>query len=87
MGDPEIKREQIKNDVIEIMSETLEISPDVIEDTLKDGTGLPFDSLQLYEFVIDIEEKYDIQLPDELLDEIKSVEDMVDVIVRLTEKS
>jgi acyl carrier protein len=48
------------------------------------NTDLPFDSLQLYEFVIDVEETYNIRLPDELLDEVKTVDDMIDVVVKLS---
>lgn len=87
MGVSEGKREEIKNDVIKIMSETLEISPNEIKTNLKIDTDLPFDSLQLYEFVIDVEEKYNIRLPDEILDEVKTVDDMVDVVIRLSEKA
>ena len=69
------------------MAETLEISPDEITSDLEFNSDLPFDSLQLYEFVIDVEETYNIRLPDELLDEVKTVNDMVDVVVRLSEKA
>jgi acyl carrier protein len=42
--------------------------------------------LQLYEFVIDVEETYNIRLPDEVLDEVKTVNDIVDIIVKLANK-
>jgi acyl carrier protein len=59
------------------MAETLEISPEEITSDLSFNTDLPFDSLQLYEFVIDVEETYNIRLPDELLDQVKTVDDMI----------
>lgn len=86
MADSGEFREKVKNDVIRIMAETLEISPDEITSDLVFNSDLPFDSLQLYEFVIDVEETYNVRLPDELLDEVKTVEDMVDVVVKLSEK-
>ena len=87
MGDSTtIQRQKISENVIRIMSETLEISPEEITADLNFNTDLPFDSLQLYEFVIDVEESYNIRLPDELLDEVKTVNDMIDVIVKLTNK-
>ena len=49
------------------------------------NTELPFDSLQLYEFVIDLEEAYNIKLPDEMLDQMKTIDDIVNLIMRLTE--
>ena len=79
-------RAKVKEDVIRIMAETLEISPDQITSDLEINSDLPFDSLQLYEFVIDVEETYNIRLPDELLDKVKTVDDMIDVVIDLTNK-
>ncbi|MBQ6304492.1 MAG: hypothetical protein IJK83_10775 [Clostridiales bacterium] len=87
MADSDNFREKVKSDVIRIMAETLEISPDEITSDLEFNSDLPFDSLQLYEFVIDVEETYNVRLPDELLDEVKTVDDMIDVVVRLSEKA
>ena len=84
MADSDNLRAKVKEDVIRIMSETLEISPEEITSELQFNTDLPFDSLQLYEFVIDVEETYNSRLPDELLDEVKTVDDMIDVVVKLS---
>ena len=51
MADSDNMRAKVKEDVIRIMAETLEISPDEITSDLAFNTDLPFDSLQLYEFV------------------------------------
>lgn len=83
MGDYNTDREQVFADVIRIMAETLEISPEEITADLNFNSDLPFDSLQLYEFVIDVEERYNIRLPDEVLDQVKTVSDIVDVIIKL----
>ena len=83
MGDQNSEREQVFADVIRIMAETLEISPEEITADLNFNSDLPFDSLQLYEFVIDVEERYNIRLPDEVLDQVKTVSDIVDVIIKL----
>ena len=83
MGDQNSEREQVFADVIRIMAETLEISPEEITADINFNSDLPFDSLQLYEFVIDVEEKYNIRLPDEVLDQVKTVSDIVDVIIKL----
>ena len=84
MADSDNLRAQVKEDVIRIMAETLEISPEEITSDLSFNTDLPFDSLQLYEFVIDVEETYNVRLPDELLDQVKTVDDMIDVVVKLS---
>ncbi len=84
MADSDNLRAKVKEDVIRIMAETLEISPEEITPDLSFNTDLPFDSLQLYEFVIDVEETYNVRLPDELLDQVKTVDDMIDVVVKLS---
>jgi len=86
MGDSGFQRDKVFGEVVNIMAETLEISSDEITADLSFNSDLPFDSLQLYEFVIDVEEKYNIRLPDEVLDEVKTVDDIVDVIVKLANK-
>ena len=82
---PDSRREQIYNEVIRILSSDLEVSADEIERDMDLNTELPFDSLQLYEFVIDLEEAYNIKLPDEMLDQMKTIDDIVNLIRRLTE--
>ena len=82
---PDSRREQIYNEVIRILSSDLEVSADEIERDMDLNTELPFDSLQLYEFVIDLEEAYNIKLPDEMLDQMKTVDDIVSLIMQLTE--
>ena len=84
MADSDNLRAKVKEDVIRIMAETLEISPEEITSDLSFNTDLPFDSLQLYEFVIDVEETYNVRLPDELPDQVKTVDDMIDVVVKLS---
>ena len=82
---PDSRREQIYNEVIRILSSDLEVSADEIERDMDLNTELPFDSLQLYEFVIDLEEAYNIKLPDEMLDQMKTIDDIVNLIMRLAE--
>lgn len=79
------RREQIYKEVIRILSTDLEVPADEIDSAMDLNTELPFDSLQLYEFVIDLEEAFNIKLPDEMLDQMKTVDDIVSLIMRLTE--
>ena len=83
MGDS--RREEIYNEVLRILSSDLEVSVDDIERDMDLNTELPFDSLQLYEFVIDLDEAYNIKLPGEMLDQMKTVDDIVSLIMQLTE--
>lgn len=82
---PDSGREQIYDEVIQILSADLEVPADEVESDMDLYEELHFDSLQLYAFVIDLEEKYDIKLPDEMLDQMKTVNDIVTLIMQLTE--
>lgn len=77
-------KDLILDDLIKMLTQMLDISPtDVRPETLI-STELDLDSLQLYELVIDLEEAYDIRMPDERLDNIKTVNDVVELVYSLT---
>lgn len=86
MADLDHRKAEVTDDVIRMLAETLEISPEEITPDLEVNVDLQLDSLQLYEFVIAIEEFYNVRLPDELLDQVKTIDDMIDVIIKLTSK-
>lgn len=80
---PEAEAEQkdrIFEDILNMLVQELNISPTDINMDMDIRDDLDFDSLQLYEFVIDLEEAYDVRLPDELLDNVKTVRNMVDLV-------
>ena len=79
------RKDMIFDDIVKELTQTLNISPTDITTDLSLRNDLILDSLQLYELVIDIEEAYNIRLPDELLDEIDTIEDVVDLVYKLTE--
>ena len=78
------KKDRIFEDVLNMLVERLNISPTDIDYDTNVKEDLMFDSLDLYELVIDIEEAYDIRLPDEELDSIVYVKDVVDLIFTLS---
>ncbi len=86
MGDSDGRRDSIKSDILSTVADILEISPKDVTSDLAIIDDLPFDSLKLYELVISVEEKYGIRLPDEVLDEIRTIDDLVDVVVGLSNK-
>ncbi len=89
-GDPreriEAKKDQIYEDLLKIITEELGVSPMDINPTLEVREDLCFDSLQLYEFIVDVEEAYDIRIPDEEIDKVSTIQDLVDMVYTLTEK-
>ena len=80
------KKDMIFDDIVKELSQALNISPTDVSMDLSLRSDLVMDSLQLYELVIDMEEAYDIRLPDEMLDDIDTIEDVVELVYRLTEQ-
>ncbi len=75
--------EKILNSVIMAIAKQKCIEPDLIANTSSlDGLGVT--SLDAITIVFDIEEEYDIEVPSEVLDGLRSVQDIVDGICELT---
>jgi len=73
-------KEDQKEKIIEIISELADIPNDGIkpETLLKDSMGL--DSLDVVEIIMKFEEEFDISIPDEDYAEVKTVNDVFDVV-------
>ena len=75
-----LSREVIFDTLSEMLADLLEMKKsDFSEDTMI-FEELPLDSLQLYELVVDLEERFDLQISDEAIEKIRSVGDVVDMI-------
>lgn len=75
--------EQQKNEVKEIISDQLGCDIEEVKDDALLGDHLGADSLDTVELVMEMEKHFDIAIPDEEADEIKTVEDFYPVIDRL----
>ena len=66
-----------------MIAEILTIEPENIkpETRLKDDLGA--DSLDLFQLVVELEEKYDVEVPDDELEKIVTVQDALDMAKRL----
>ena len=62
-----------------MIAEILTIEPENIkpETKLKDDLGA--DSLDLFQLVVELEEKYDVEVPDDELEKIVTVQDALDM--------
>lgn len=59
-----------------------------VRDVSKDSDiigDLHFDSLQIYELVIDLESEFNIRLSDDELEKVRTVSDIVNLVHKLTE--
>jgi len=74
---------QILSSVKAAIAKQKHIDPDVITDnSILDELGVT--SLDAITIVFDIEEEFDIEVPGDLLENLKSVQDIVDGITELT---
>ena len=70
----------IFDEVKEILAEQLDIDPETIEMTSNLQTDLGADSLDAIDIVMSIEDQYGIEVPDSVIENIRSVEDIVSFI-------
>ena len=65
--------------LVEMIREGLNVTGEITPTTaLKEDLGA--DSLDIFEFVMALEEKYDIEIPSEDLVDIKTVQDIMDYL-------
>ncbi|MBP5417833.1 MAG: acyl carrier protein [Clostridiales bacterium] len=73
-------REVVFDTLTDMLSELLDMKKsDFAEDTMI-FEELPLDSLQLYELVVDLEERFELQISDEAIEKIRSIGDVVNMI-------
>lgn len=70
----------IFDEVKEILAEQLDIDPETIEMTSNLQTDLGADSLDAIDIVMSIEDQYGIEVPDNVIENMRSVEDIVSFI-------
>lgn len=70
----------IFDEVKEILSEQLDVDADRIELTTNLSDDLGADSLDAIDVVMTIEDQYSIEVPDDVIETMKTVEDIVNFI-------
>jgi acyl carrier protein len=73
----------IFDDVKEVVMEQLSKSADEVQESSRFSEDLGADSLDIVELVMTLEEKFDIEIPDEDAEKIKTVADAVAYIENL----
>lgn len=77
----EIHLEQIEEGIKEILSKRLDIKKDKIALDSKLDDDLGMDSFGAIEVMFEIEDKFDIEVPEKDLLDVKTVRDMINYIV------
>ena len=70
----------IKDQVVEIICEQLDVKPEDVNESKTFTDDLGADSLAIVELVLALEEKFDVKIPDDEVDKIKTVGDAVSYI-------
>ena len=68
------------DDVKEVVVEQLNVSPDEVKEASKFVEDLGADSLDVVELVMALEEKFDIEIPDDQAENIATVNDAIKFI-------
>jgi acyl carrier protein len=76
-----MEREEVMKLVRDHLSTELEVSPEKIQPETRFREDLDADSLDLYELVMELEDRYDIRVTEEEAAEIESVGDAVDFVL------
>lgn len=63
-----------------LLSEQLEVSPEIITMDTDIAGELGADSLDVVELLLSIEEEFDVEIPDDKLEDLKTVGNVVDYI-------
>jgi acyl carrier protein len=80
-------RDRVLEDVKRIVSESSGVPFEQIDETETLLRDLPWDSLDLVECAMEIEEQFGINVPDELMDQAKTVGDVADGVLMLLAKA
>lgn len=70
----------IRDKVIEIVVDQLDAKPEDVEERTSFTEDLQADSLAIVELVLALEEKFDVKIPDDEVDKIKTVGDAINYI-------
>jgi len=68
------------DDIKEVVVEQLSVSPEEVKEDAKFVEDLGADSLDVVELVMALEEKFDIEIPDDEAEKIQTVKDVLDYI-------
>lgn len=75
-----MSKEEIFSKVKSIVAEQLSVEEDQVTPEANFQNDLNADSLDVVEMVMALEEAFDVEIPDEAAEEIKTVQDAVDYI-------
>jgi acyl carrier protein len=70
--------------VVAILTQRLGISPHAVTPTAELAEDLGIDSVDAVEFILALEREFNVTLPDEMTTDLRSVQDVVDLVGQRT---
>jgi acyl carrier protein len=80
-------RDHVLTEVKQLVAECESLSPDTLRENTNLDNDLHFDSLERVELAMELEEHFDITIPDEIEQEIRTIGDIVDGVMRILSHS
>jgi acyl carrier protein len=80
-------RAEIETKVIEIVAKQFATSKEKVTRTTRFQEDLSGDSLDTVEFVMELEDAFNIEIPDSMSDKIKAVGDVIDFVEKAPKKA
>ena len=76
-----MERPQVLDAIREVAVEVLSVEPDIVTEQARFKEDLDADSLDLVELVMGLEERFDISVPEEDLENVTTVGQAVDLVL------
>jgi len=76
----------IEQQILDLLIKQLQKKPEDVKPNLRIKEDLNADSLDVVEILMEIEDRYGVQVPDEVIMSIKTVKDLTDVVAKMAEK-
>lgn len=70
----------MRKEIIKMVALIAEVSPKSLGDNTNFTKDLDFDSLDLVTLISEVEEKYDLEIPDKIIKKIQTINDLVEYI-------
>ena len=78
-----LTRDQVLNEVKQVVAQCQGIEPEKLQENTDLDADLHFDSLERVELAMEIEEQFDVTISDEMEQQIRTVGDIVDGVMKL----
>jgi len=70
--------------VVAVLTQRLGISPEFVTPTAELAEDLGVDSVDAVEFALALEREFNVRLPDEVIAEVRTVQDVIDLVCERT---